>query len=997
MGASAAPLPTAPPSPQSQTGGLNRLVGLPVRDIEFRGPAPDEVEHLRTLLVQKPGEPLDKQKLRLSVQNLYSTGRFLDIQVEADRTPQNELKLVFVAEANYFIGRMTLVGAPRGGPNAHQLINSSKLLLGQLFTDEKDQDNKTLMERALESMQRTLQANGFYRATITPEYARHPGTQQIEIQFHVDAGERARIGKVTVDGASDLTADQALDILKMKPGDPASSDRLDRALRRLRKHYRKQDRLEASVAVAPSSYRPENDALDYVFKVERGRVVDIQVEGVRLLKGTLKKYIPVYEENAVDDDLLNEGRRNLRDYLQTRGYFDVKVNYTQKVESDRRLVIYDVDRGMPHKLIAVDIDWSDTVVLPNHETYFKADTIRERMLVQAAGRVLSHGLFSQSLLARDLQSIESLYQSNGFQQVKVTADVHDDYEGVPGRMRVAVHIAEGPQTRVNSLKFVGNEHAPADRIRSLISTLEGQPWSEVNLTTDREAVTNYYFNDGFPEVGLEVTSAPVAGDPTRRDVTFNINEGKQVFVDRVLISGLNVTRPFVVGRELQVRQGDPLNQSAMFESQRKLYDLGIFNEVDVAVQNPEGDDTLKNMLFDIKEARRWTFNYGFGIEVQTGSEPNSSLPQGRTGVSPRVSFDLTRINFRGRNHTLLFKSHIGRLEQRGLFTYQAPRWFDRENLTFSFISFYDNTNDIRTFTSQRLEGAFQVEHRWSRATTFLYRFSYRGVRATNLVIDPTLVPLYSKPTRIGMPSFTYIRDTRDNPLDSHRGDYTTADMGVSTRIFGSQASFARLLLQNSTYHRFGNRRLVLARSVRFGIEHPLASTSTTQGVIPLPELLFAGGGNSHRGFSINQAGPRDLDTGFPLGGQAMFINNLELRLPPPWLPWLEDKVSPVLFYDYGNVFASPSGMFHSFLKTGQNNLQSCRPKVAADPPDFKPLCDFDFMSHAVGGGFRYNTPIGPVRLDFGYNLNPPIFLVGRENRVDELRRFNFFFSIGQTF
>jgi len=795
-----------------------------------------------------------------------------------------------------------------------------------------------------------------------------------------------------------------MELAKMRPGNDASSDRLDRALQRMRKHFLKQDRLGTQVSSAGKIFHPESNTVDYTFTLQPGPTVDIHVEGASVSKGLLKKYIPVYEENAVDDDLLNEGRRNLRDYFQTRGYFDAKVNYTsrnvdctQKREIDHCLIIYDVDRGVRHKLVAVDIDWSNTVALPNHEPYFKADLIHERMLVQPAGRVLSFGLFTQSLLSHDQQSIENLYKENGFQDVKVTTEVRDDEEGVAGRMRVKVHISEGPQTRVNSLKIVGNEHISSDQVRGLLSTLEGQPWSEFNLANDREAVMNYYFNSGFPEVAFDASSSPVSGDATRMDVTFNINEGKRVFVDRVLVSGLAVTRPFIVGREITVHQGDPLDQSAMFLSQRNLYDLGIFNEVDVAVQNPEGDDTQKNMLFDIKEARRWTFNYGFGFEVQTGSEPNSSLPQGRTGVSPRVSFDLTRVNFRGRDHTLLFTSHVGRLEQRGMFTYQAPRWLDHERLIFSFISFYDNTNDIRTFTSQRLEGAFQVEHRWSRATTLLYRFSYRGVKATNLVIDQALVPLYSKPVRIGMPSFTFIRDTRDNPLDSHRGDYTTADMGVSSRYFGSQASFARLLLQNSTYHPFGKKRFVLARSIRFGIEHPLASTSTAQGVIPLPELLFAGGGNSHRGYSINQAGPRDLDTGFPLGGQAMFINNVELRLPPPWLPFFEDKVNPVLFYDYGNVFAAPSDMFHSFLKTGQNNLKDCRPKVATDPLDFKPSCDFNFMSHAIGGGFRYNTPIGPVRLDFGYNLNPPTFLVGGEKRVEELRRFNFFFSIGQTF
>ena len=963
---------------------------MQVRAIEFRGIAPEDAGHLLGLLAQKSDEPLDKQKLRRSIQNLYATGRFADIQVDADRSPQNELTLVFVADENYFLGRMLVIGAPRKGPNGHQLLNSSKLVLGELYTHEK-------LTRALDGMLHALQANGFYQATIAPEYTKHPETQQIEFNFRVSAGQQAKVGKVTVNGAPGTTAEQVMDIAHLHPGKDASSQRTDSALQRLRKHFQKQDHLEAQVSLTDRTFHADTNTLDYAFTIRPGPEVDIRVEGASVSRGVLKKYIPVYEERAVDEDLLNEGRRNLRDYFQSRGYFDVKIDYTEKDESDRRLVIYDVDRGMRHKLVAVDVDWSNVVALPNAEPYFKADVIRERMLVQPAGRVLSQGVFSQSLLARDQQAIESLYKSNGFLQAKVTSDVQDDYEGVSGRMRVLVHVSEGPQTRVGSLTLTGNEHFPGDQIRKLVTTQEGQPWSDSTIASDRESVMNFYFNRGFPEVQLEATSKPEPNDPSRMDVAFHVSEGMQVFVDQVLITGRHGTRPYVVKRGIDVHPGDPLDQSAMFASQRNLYDLGVFNEVDVAVQNPDGRDTEKNMLFDLREARRWTFNYGIGFEVQTGSEPNTNLPQGRTGWSPRVSLDLTRINVGGRDHTLLFSSHVGRLEQRALMTYEAPRWLDHPSLTLSFISFYDNTNDIRTFTSERLEGAVQVEHRWSRSTTFLYRFSYRKVRASNLVIDPILIPLYSTPVRIGMPSFTYIRDTRDNPLDSKRGDFTTVDTGVSAKAVGSQASFARFLMQNSTYHPLAKGRIVVARSVRLGIEHPLANANTSQGLIPLPELLFAGGGNSHRGFSINQAGPRDLDTGFPLGGQAMFINNIELRLPPPWLPYLDNKVSPVLFYDMGNVFASPSDMFHSFLKTGQNNLQNCRPKTASDPASFVPACDFSFMSHAVGGGFRYNTPIGPVRLDFGYNLNPPTFLIGRENLVEQLRKFNFFFSIGQTF
>lgn len=964
---------------------LDRYVGSMVRNIEFRGTAPEQVSHLLPRLAVQPGQRLEKSALRNSVRTLFATGRFADIEVEAEAAGPQELTLVFVVRENFFIGQLTMAGAPKDGPTNHQLLNSTKLLLGESFREDSTRNSG---DEAIGFVKRMLQENGYYNAQVTYELVRHPERQQVDVHFLTRPGEQARVGKVTVDGDPGFPQLELQQIMKLHPGDRASKSRADRALQRLQKRYQKDDRLQAEVSLQQRRYDPAANTVDYMFLANRNALVDIRLEGVSLRKGVLKRLIPVYEENAVDNDLLNEGRRNLRDYFQARGYFDVKIEYTQRQELGRLVVVYDVNRGTAHKLAAVDVDWTEVVARPR--PYFSADDIHERMQVQAAGRPFIQGIYSQSLLAHDLDAITNLYRANGFQQVKVTSEVQDNYGGVSGRMRVVVHIREGPQTLVQALTIRGNEHVSMQELLGLVNTTEGQPWSDFNVAGDRDAIMNFYFNRGFPEVSLVPVSIPVAGDPPRMDVAYTIREGQQVFVNRVRISGLEHTKEFVVGRELNIHDGDALDQSAIMESQTNLYNMGIFNEVDVAVQNPEGNDTRKDVLFDIKEARRWTFNYGLGFEVQTGSQPNNGQPQGRTGWSPRASFDLTRINFRGRNHTLLFRSHVGRLEQRALFTAEVPRWFDRKNLKLSFTTFYDNSNDTLTFTSQRLEGAMQVEQRWSRATTLLYRFSYRQVRALNLAISPDLVPLYSKPTRIGMPTFTYIRDTRDNPLDSRRGTYNTVDMGVSSNYFGSQASYTRLLTQNSTYHPFYKKKIVLARSTRFGVENPIAYHGSPLAIIPLPELLFAGGGNSHRGFSINQAGPRDLQTGYPLGGEALFTNNVELRLPPPWLPFFENRLSPVIFWDFGNTFGSASDMFRSFLKFSQKN-ENCTPSAAV------PSCDFNFMSHALGGGIRYNTPIGPVRFDIGYNLNPPTYLILQQNRTDQLRHLNFYFSIGQTF
>ena len=176
-------------------------------------------------------------------------------------------------------------------------------------------------------------------------------------------------------------------------------------------------------------------------------------------------------------------------------------------------------------------------------------------------------------------------------------------------------------------------------------------------------------------------------------------------------------------------------------------------------------------------------------------------------------------------------------------------------------------------------------------TTMFYRMTYQRVAVdpNSLVIDPRLIPLYSQPVVLALPSVTYVRDKRDNPIDTHHRSYTVSDMGIATTALGSQADYGRVLAENSTYYTF-KKRWVIARRTQIGIEHPYGVTSngpatpnpldTNQNVIPLPVLFFAGGSNSLRGFAINQAGPRDPVTGFPIGGQGLFVNNLELRTPP---------------------------------------------------------------------------------------------------------------------
>jgi outer membrane protein assembly factor BamA len=350
----------------------------------------------------------------------------------------------------------------------------------------------------------------------------------------------------------------------------------------------------------------------------------------------------------------------------------------------------------------------------------------------------------------------------------------------------------------------------------------------------------------------------------------------------------------------------------------------------------------------------------------------------------------------GKDQTLTMRGRLGLLTRRGLVSYDAPRLFRRENWRVTFTAFYDNTADVNTFASERLEGTMQVEQKYNRFTTLLYRLSYQRVRVdpNSLVVDPILIPLYTQPVLVAIPSFTYIRDHRDSPIDSTRGSYTAFDAGVATSAIGSQSNFTRTLIDNASYYTI-KRRWVIARRTQIGVEYPYGTnfygTGNPATAIPLPELFFAGGSNSLRGFSINQAGPRDPVSGYPIGGQGLFVNNLELRTPPVVLPKIPDGVGFVFFHDMGNVFATANDILSGITTLHQPSIAACAPSTSTVP------CNFSYNPQAAGVGVRYKTPIGPVRFDLAYNFNPTRYPIREDSSVGSLRHINFFFSIGQTF
>jgi outer membrane protein assembly factor BamA len=387
------------------------------------------------------------------------------------------------------------------------------------------------------------------------------------------------------------------------------------------------------------------------------------------------------------------------------------------------------------------------------------------------------------------------------------------------------------------------------------------------------------------------------------------------------------------------------------------------------------------VLVKVHEAPKNVFTYGFGFEVinRGGSIPSGTvalpglppvgLPNNFTTSQvtfwgPRGTAQYTRNNFRGKGESLSFTGFAGRLDQRGAAYYIVPnfRWSPWKATT-SFSAERNEENPI--FSSQQELGSVELQRPLDKAqqTTLFLRYTFSQTDLTRILIDALVLP-QDRNVRLSEVAANVTRDTRDNVLDEHKGTLRSIELAFNTTKLGSSVDFAKLTGQLA-YYKEGTHKIVFANSLRIGLAQPYANSR-----VPLSEEYFTGGSNSLRGIPLDGAGPQrsvaicpdgtpscsapDL-INVPAGGNELLLINTEARIP---LPAIKQGLSIVPFYDGGNVFSTVG--FHNFTSLYSNN---------------------------IGVGLRYATPVGPIRIDLGHDLNP----------IPGVSSTQYFISIGQAF
>jgi outer membrane protein insertion porin family len=1023
--------PSSPGTPASEAPPDNHAVVVAVHVVTEDGKVLSDAPPNLSIPI---GKPLDRAQVADSLRTLYRAGSYTDLRATA--TPvDGGVRLDFVVREQLFFNQVLIQGLVPP-PTEASAVAAMQLSLGQPY-------RRNVVEEAVARLRDTLHEEGLYAADISVETAPHPDTHQMDVLVRLQPGPRARVNEIQLKNTTEYRDAEILSLFKMKPGGELTSGRIQRGTERIRKFLVKKGHLNARAVVRRGEYDAAKNRVPLEVDVTEGPRVKIMVNGAKFSTGELKKLVPVYQEGAVDADLLEEGKRNIRERLERQGYFDAEVDYeTTSHEAPQRggargteeVITYTIERGDRHKLVGVEITGN---------RYFNTELLRGRLQIFGQG-FGTRGRFSRRLVESDRDSLRNLYLANGFLNAKIEAQTLDNHGGREGDLLIRFVIQEGPQTRVASLGIEGIHAFKEEEILGVVTSTPGQPYSDFNVTTDRDNILALYYNEGFPEARFTATAEHLdadakgnktesggarssakeltrksskessdSSDPPGESVRLNyhVAEGPQTRVRKILVTGYLHTRPGVIRREIGVKQNAPLREGDVVESQRRLYNLGIFNRVTIEPQNPNGTDPNKDVVVLVEEAKRYTIAYGGGFEVQRfASTTNPSATEVRAAV--RGIFEISKLNLSGRGDSLSLKLRGSTIEDRALLAYSDPNTFANPHLTFQATAYTEKTQDINTFTETRYEGSVQLTDQLTRLTTLAYRYSFRKVLVSKLnsTVSPEEIPLFEQPTLVSQFGVTWARDKRDNPADATKGSFNSADFGIADTGIGSSGSFLRISYQNSTYHPI-KRRFSFARSTRIGILEPYRDTvslsfplqTTLVRLIPLPERFFAGGGTSLRGFALNQAGPRD-SAGFPVGGQALLQFNQEFRFPMR-LPYIGTALSGALFYDAGNIYS----------RLGRVTFRASPPKPIFDPANAKQCLynctnELNYLSHTVGIGFRYSTPVGPIRIDLGFPINRPQFVApicpsgqpscldGQNGfRVTRLPGFQIFFNLGSTF
>jgi outer membrane protein insertion porin family len=858
----------------------------------------------------------DKPNLtRADLASLLVTGRTVENVPELESVSGREREIIGEQLVSYLSG--TLMGLVQQGLGevfpferitvdpariAGEVAPEARFTLGMAFTEElsltysiglnNSQSQLWVVDYLLPKKLavRASQNENVFTGSVGQRFSFdfHRSAEQIE-----RAESRQEITSVEVTGGPPGLEEEMRRQIRARAGERFDYWKAQDDANRLGRIIRREGYLSAVVAVDTEPAGAEAITLRY--RVDAGVPISLRWQGDDPGAKIRRDVEDAWDGRLPESFLLSDLTSTVLRQLQRDRYYWARVMTSVEDASDgSREVTFQVTRGPRGERIRIDFDGNQAL----------SDQELRDALPPPTSTELFELLFEKT--ARLRQTLVMLYTSHGYLDARIGQPQKPTKpeEGLEREFRVDIAVEEGSLSQVAAVDLQGAESIPVSLLREELRLRTGEPFQLQDYVRDRTTLTSLYRQEGFAGVrvggSLERSEEGVA-------VAFQVDEGARARVGDIHVVGNQATRDAVILRELTFEKGDPLRLSDLTESQRRLYDLGIFRSADVRVEPGPPDSLDRDVVVDVSETADLDFNYAlrynsddrFTILTQLGS-PNlfgTALHAGLT-VEANADKSLVRATF----HT----------------PYLSRYALD----TDVFIS--RETEEDEFFSDRAWSLTFQQTRAVSKWLALQWGYTFRHFKTVGRIVTGPFPFEFSVDKSVFTTSV--IEDRRDNAIRPGRGRFWNITLQLAPDILGADRKFVKLFGQIFAFVPLG-RDVVWASSYRLGVVEPIG-----EGLLG-EDRFKAGGVDSVRGFAQDSLGPVDPITDTALGGQGVAVFNQEIRFPI--YRWFRGGV----FFDAGNIY----------------------PTVE----DFNP---FD-LRYSVGVGFRFNFPFGLLRLDWARVLD----------------------------
>ncbi|NJD57749.1 MAG: outer membrane protein assembly factor BamA [Nitrospirae bacterium] len=830
---------------------------------------------LLSMLGLSEGAQIDAGKVQAGIKRAFLKGIFEDIAVVTnDRDPAD---VTVIVRERDMIGKISVRGE-------HAL--SAKRVRNFLLFKAEDIMRYDLMAEAERDLKEKYALSGYPDAVVRIHAEKMKEPYRVELVVTVESGPPSTISGINITGTDVVTPDD----LRLSAGDIYDQFKVREELKRIQAKLRKDGYYHP--AAGPYIY----EAGILTIRLDPGRRLTVIIEGNSAISTKrLQKEVPFFEVEAVNDEIVDEAVIRILSLYHSEGYPFAQVAPVLKQDKNTIEVSFFVYEGPRIKTRSIRVTGS---------------TLPLESLKNVMG--LKEGeYFNPDLKERDRETLQEFYRALGFLEVTIR-EIEDTIDREKERADITVVVEEGMRTLIGSIDIKGVTDEARARLLAVGALKVGDPYNEVDISDARFRMIDSYVNDG--NLNVDVLAQRTIEDH-KASVVFTVVEGTKIHIGKMVIAGNQRTRYEVIRREVARDEGHPYSFRTLAEERRKLYKLGLFDDVEIEPYN--AGDGVKDLLVKVKEGNAGAYEFGVGYA-------DYEQFRGYAEISYR--------NLWGMNRQGLLRGELSSLQRRFITQYTEP-WFLGRELPFRVLFLYENKKEISfperevRYRIERYSASAGVEKQITKTLKAEFYYEYSIVRTTEVQPDVVLSKEDVGTLAISALRPSLVFDTRDNPFDPTRGIVAGLSVKIASSLLFSETDFVKMTLYGSSFHQL-HKRLVLALSARGGIAYGYGDTTE----LPLVERFFLGGRFSVRGYEQDTLGPKGADDN-PTGGNAFAMGSVELRT------YVGKGLSIVPFLDFGNVWVKVS--------------------------DFKP----SDIKYTAGLGLRYGTPVGPLRVDYGYKLN----------------------------